>query len=106
MKISPRQIEKAMRRMGIQPQEIEAEEVVIKTREKEIVISSPQVARVNIMGQDTFQITGDVSERETGFSEEDVKIVMEKSGASREEALKALEETGDMAEAILKLKRV
>ena len=106
MKINQRQIEKAMKRMGIQPQEIVAEEVIIRTAEKEIVISNPQVARVNMMGQDTFQVSGDVSEHsKEKFSEDDVKMVAEQSSASEEEAKQALEETGDIAEAILKLKK-
>ena len=73
--------------------------------EGDIVISNPQVARVNMMGQDSFQISGDVSERSREkFSREDIEIVMEKTGASEKEAKDALEETGDIAEAILKLK--
>ena len=51
MKLNPRQIEKAMKRMGIQADQIEAEEVIIKTPEKDIVISSPQVTKMNMMGQ-------------------------------------------------------
>ena len=104
MKLNPRQIEKAMKRMGIQSEEIEAEEVVIKTRTKEIVISNPQVTKVNMMGQDTYQVMGDVSERSRSrFSEDDLRMVIEKSGASESQARKALEETGDIAEAILRL---
>ena len=106
MKLNPKQIEKAMKKMGIQSQEIEAEEVVIKTVDKEIVISSPQVARVNMMGQDTFQVSGEVSERSLEkFSPEDVKMVVEQTGCTEEDARKTLEETGDIAEAILKLKK-
>lgn len=106
MKINQRQIEQAMKKMGIQSQEIEAEEVIIRTREKEIVISHPQVAKVNMMGQETYQITGEVSERPAQrFSLEDVKMVMGQAGCSEEEALEALEETGDIAEAILRLKK-
>lgn len=104
MKLNPKQIEKAMKRMGVQSQEIEAEEVVIKTKDKDIVISNPSVARVNMMGQDSFQVSGEVSERSRGVSPEDVQMVMDQTGASEEDARKALEETGDLAESILKLK--
>jgi len=105
MKFNQKQIEKAMKKMGIQSQEVEAEEVIIKTMEKDIVISNPQVSRVNMMGQDTFQVSGDVTERpKEKFSEEDIRMVMEQAGVKEEEARKALEETGDIAETILKLK--
>ncbi len=104
MKLNPRQIEKAMKRMGIQSQEIEAEEVIIRSADKEIVISNPQVSRVNMMGQDTFQVSGEVSERSRGASEEDVRMVMEQTGASEEEARHVLEETRDIAESIIRLK--
>lgn len=106
MKINPKQIEKAMKRMGIQSQEIQAEEVIIKTPEKDIIISNPQVSKVNMMGQETFQIIGEVSEREKDkITEQDIEMVMNQTGASREEALEALETTqGDLAESILRLK--
>ena len=82
MKLNQRQIEKAMKRMGIQAQEIEAEEVIIRTGSKDIVITNPQVSRVNMMGQDTFQISGEVSEQEKGVSQEDVSMVASQAGVS------------------------
>ena len=105
MKLNQRQIEKAMKRMGIQAVEIDAEEVIIRTHSKDIVISNPQVSRVNMMGQDTFQISGEVSEEEKGVSEDDVRMVASQTGSSEEEARQALSETGDIAQAILKLKK-
>jgi nascent polypeptide-associated complex subunit alpha len=105
MKLNPKQIEKAMKRMGIQAVEIDAEEVIIRTASKDIVITNPSVSRVNMMGQDTFQVSGEVSESGKGVSEEDVQMVASKTGASEEEARVALSETGDIAEAILKLKK-
>lgn len=106
MKINPKQIEKMARRMGMQMTEIPAEEVVIKTHEKEIVIKEPHISKLNLMGQETFQITGEVSERERAkFSEEDIRMIMEKADVDEEEAEEALDETGDIAEAILKLKK-
>jgi nascent polypeptide-associated complex subunit alpha len=107
MKLNPKQIEKAMKRMGIQAQEIDAEEVIIKTAEKTIIITEPQVSRVNMMGQDTFQVSGEITEKETAkFSEEDIKTVIDQTGASEDDVRKALEETqGDLAESILRLKK-
>jgi nascent polypeptide-associated complex subunit alpha len=106
MKINPRQMEKMMRKMGIQSVSIDAEEVIIKTPDKDIVIKNPQVSRVNAMGQDTFQVSGDVEEREReGFNSEDVETVMEQAGVSEEEAISALKETNDLADAIMRLKK-
>jgi len=106
MRINPRQIEKAMKRMGMQAVPMEADEVVIKTPEKDIVISNPQVTSINMMGQQTYQITGEVEEREhERFTPDDIRMVMEKAGVSEEEARKALLEEGDLAAAILKLKK-
>jgi len=49
----------------------------------EIVIDNPQVSRINVMGQDTFQITGDITEKECDDDEGDVEIVAEKAGVSK-----------------------
>ena len=106
MKINPRQMEKMMKQMGIQSTNIDADEVVIKTSDKEIVISNPQVSRVKAMGQDTFQISGDISERtKDEISDDDVEMVAEQAGVSKEEARAVLEETKDIAEAIMRLKK-
>ncbi len=105
MKINPRQLEKMAKKMGLQSTHINAEEVIIKTSENDIVIRNPQVARVNMMGQETFQISGDVEEREAaGFSDDDVSMVAERAGVSEKEARDALEKCGGIAEAIISLK--
>lgn len=106
-KINPRQLEKAMKQMGVRQEEIDAIEVIIKTRDKQLVIRNPHVAKVNMMGQESFQITGNIEEIEMKpYKEEDVRTVMDQTGCSEEEARKALEEyDGDIAEAILSLKQ-
>ena len=94
-----------MKKMGIQQETIDAEEVIIKGKEKEIIVSSPQVTKIKMQGQETFQIVGEVSERKKeAFSEEDVKMIMEQTGASEEKVKETLKETNDIAEAIMKLK--
>ncbi|MEE9323312.1 MAG: nascent polypeptide-associated complex protein [Candidatus Aenigmarchaeota archaeon] len=106
MKINPRQMERMMKQMGIQSTNIEAEEVIIKTPDKDIVISDPQVSKVKAMGQETFQITGEISERpKEGIGEDDVEMVAEQAGVSKEEAKAMLEETKDIAEAIMRFKK-
>ncbi len=106
-KINPRQLEKAMKQMGVKQEDIDATEVVIKTHDKELVIRNPHVTKVNMMGQESIQITGSIEERDLKpYKEEDVKTVMDQAKCSKEEAVKALEEhNGDLAEAILSLKQ-
>ncbi len=105
MRINPKQLERAMKKLGIQATPVDAEEVIIRTPTKEIIITNPEVSKVSAFGQETFQITGTVTEKErSGFTEEDIKIIVDQTGASPEEARKTLEKTKDIAEAILKLK--
>lgn len=104
--MNPRDMQKAMKRMGIKQEEIDATEVIIKTTGNSLIIRNPQVSKVNMMGQETFQIAGQVEEVEekVAISEEDIKTVMEQANCSEEEAQQALEEhDGNIAEAILKL---
>ena len=102
MKINPRQLEKMAKKMGIQSVQIEAEEVIIRTEDKDIVIRNPSVAKVNMMGQDTFQISGDIEEQDRGdSSDDDADMVAEKTGVTMEEARAALQRFGGIAEAIV-----
>lgn len=105
--IDPRQMQQAMKKLGMKQEEIEATEVIIKCEDKDIVITNPSVQKVNMMGQESFQISGTINEREKGIeiSEDDIKTVMEQADADEESAKEALKESnGDIAEAILKLK--
>ena len=106
--VNPRQMKQAMKKLGIKQEEINAVEVIIRTPEHDIVIESPDVQKVNMMGQWTFQITGEeqIRQRDTtpDISEDDIETVVSQTGCSEEEAKKVLEETkGDIAEAIVKL---
>ena len=60
--MNPRQMNKMMQKMGIKQDEIEASEVIIKTPEKNLIIKNPSVTKVDMMGQKTFQIIGEVTE--------------------------------------------
>ena len=106
--MNPREMQKAMKRLGIKQEEIDAELVIIKTADKDLVIKNPHVSKVNMMGQETFQIVGDVAEVDkdvsTEINEDDLETVMEQTNCSKEQALEALEESkGNLAEAILRL---
>ena len=103
-----RQMERAMRQMGVKLKELEGvREVVIKLADREIVLPNAQVTLTEMAGQRSYQVSGGEFERKPEFepSAEDVKLVMEQAGVEREAALGALKETkGDIAEAIVKLK--
>ncbi|QLH75725.1 MAG: nascent polypeptide-associated complex protein [Methanomassiliicoccales archaeon] len=115
-RVNPRQMKQAMKRLGISAEELnDVEEVVIKRKGSEMVISNPQVSIMTMQGQKTFQIVGEVNERAKSsivdakperaeIPEEDVELVMGQTGCSRERAIEALKAAeGQPAEAILKL---
>ena len=104
--MNPRKMQQMMKQMGIQQVDIPATEVIIKTEDKEIIITNPSVAKVNMMGQENFQISGNIEERELSttpeINEDDVKTVMEQANVSEEQAKEAIENAeGDLAEAIM-----
>ncbi len=100
----PKKLEKMMKKLNMNVQQIPADVVVIKTKEKSIVISKPEVMLANMMGRDIYQVTGEVSESYP-ISEDDIKVVMEKTGKDRETVVKKLEElNNDLAKAIIELK--
>lgn len=104
--VNPKMLKRAMKQMGMKQEELDAEEVIIKLRDKELIIKNPSVAKVEVMGQETFQISGNIEEKSLEkYKEEDVETVKNQANCSEKEARKALEETnGDIAEAIIKLK--
>ncbi len=107
--MNPRKMQQMMKQMGINVEEVDdVEEVIIRTSNKDIVFDDAQVTIMNVKGAKTYQIVGTPKERqrELEISEADVQLVVEQSGASESEAIKALKETeGDLAEAILKLNK-
>jgi nascent polypeptide-associated complex subunit alpha len=104
--LSQRDLAKAMERMGIRQEPIPATEVIIRCGDKDLIISQPQVSKVNMMGQETFQVIGKAVERarELAISEDDVKTVMDQAGVGKEKAMEAIRRNqGDLAAAILEL---
>jgi nascent polypeptide-associated complex subunit alpha len=107
--MNPRDMQKAMKRLGIKQEELDATEVIIKTSDKEIIIQNPQVSKVNMMGQETYQVIGQAEERpistEPEINHEDIKTVMEQTGVTEERAKEAIENNdNDLAKAIMALK--
>ena len=103
--IDPKKLQGMMKKMGINQEEVNAERVIIEKTDSRIIIENPNIQKVIMQGQESWQITGEAREegREEGISEGDIQLVAERTGKSADEAKKALEETGDIAEAIVKL---
>ena len=108
-KVNPRQAKRMMQRMGLTMNPIEVEEVILRTKDKEITVGNPEVAVLEVQGQKIFQVTGgEITERtlekKTAIPDEDVQLVAQQANVSQERARAALEETsGDLAQAILLL---
>jgi len=103
--IDPSKIQGMMKKMGIKQEEVESSRVTIeKVDGGKIIIDNPSVSKINMQGNESWQITGEAREEEGGIREEDIITVMEKTNSSREDAEKALiDSNGDLAEAILSL---
>jgi len=120
----PRKMEQMMQQMGIDMDELDAEEVVIKTADAEYVFDAPDVTKMDARGQATYTVVGDPEERprgaggdasaveaaeedaadEGGIPAEDVEMVQMRTGASEAEAREALEDNdGDLAAAVAEL---
>jgi nascent polypeptide-associated complex subunit alpha len=115
--MNPKQMQQVMKRMGIRVEDIDAEQVIIKCPDRNIIINEPSVMLTKMPQQEMFQISGEVTEEEPGeaeeseaveaeISEEDVEMVMDQANVGKLQAEEALQETrGDIAEAIMKLKQ-
>ncbi|MBI5223804.1 nascent polypeptide-associated complex protein [Candidatus Micrarchaeota archaeon] len=100
--VDPRKMEAMMRQMGIKQEKIEATRVIIECDGKRIIVEDPEVVKVTMQGQQSLQISGNIHEELA--QEDDLKIIMEQTGCSKEEAQKALKDNnGDLAEALLAL---
>jgi nascent polypeptide-associated complex subunit alpha len=118
--VNPRQVKQAMKKLGIETQDLEdVQEVVIRTKSKQYVIRDATVTIMEMQGQKTFQIVGEAeilpitqslsetkatTPTQSQIPEDDIKLVMSQTGASREKAIEALKSCeGQPAEAIIKL---
>ena len=123
--MSPKQMARMMKKMGIEQKEVEGvKEVLIRFADKEWIISNAQVTMIKQAGSESFQVSGIKTERgvsksveskpeETPTIEKKIEIPMEdaalvasQTGVDIQVAKQTLEETeGDLAAAILKLRR-
>lgn len=103
--MNPKDMARVMKQMGIKNDELPAIRVVIELEGKNLIIEPAQVMQIEMQGQKTFQVMGNIKEENTS-SIEDAKLVMAQAGCTLEEAQNALKEAnGDIAQAILKLQK-
>lgn len=106
--VDPRQLKSMMRQMGMSQEDIPAVKVTIETPDDVFVFENPNVQKVVMQGQTTFQIIGDYKKEElkieVKISDDDIAVVKSQANVGDAEARKALEQSnGDIAEAILNL---
>ena len=61
-----RKMQQMMKQMGIDMQELDAEEVVIRTPDEELVFTDADVQRMDAQGQQTYTIVGEAESRPRG----------------------------------------
>ncbi|MEF8776898.1 MAG: nascent polypeptide-associated complex protein [Haloarculaceae archaeon] len=64
--LNPRKMKQMMEQMGIDIEDVDAEEVVIRTPDEELVFSDAEVQLMNAQGQETYQVVGSPETRERG----------------------------------------
>jgi nascent polypeptide-associated complex subunit alpha len=123
--LNPRKMQQMMKQMGIDVEELDAEEVIIRTEDEELVFEAPQVTQMDAQGQQTYQIVGEPDSRprsdtgaagavesgeesddggDGGIPDADVEIVSQRAGVTESTARKALEKhDGDLAAAVSEL---
>jgi alpha-NAC-related protein len=104
--MNPAQMKGMMKKMGISQVELPVRRVVFEMDDGNLVVENPNVMQIKMQGQESFQVTGDVSEEVAqAFSDDDVEVVMTQTGKNADEVKAALEKSdGDIAEAIVGLK--
>ena len=104
--MNPAKMQGMMKKMGISQTQLPVKKVIFEMEDGNLVIEDPSVIRIMMQGQESYQVTGEaVEESSEVFSEDDVSMVVEKTGKSIEEVKEALKNAeGDIAEAIMGLK--
>ncbi len=104
--MNPAKMQGMMKKMGISQTPLPVRKVIFEMADGNLVIDDPSVIKIMMQGQESYQVTGEAVEESTEvFSEEDVVMVIEKTGKSEDEVKAALEKSdGDIAEAIMELK--
>ena len=107
--LDPSKMQQMMKQMGIDIEDIDADEVIIRTGDEELVFTDAEVQRMDAQGQQTYNIVGEPETRERGggsdaseddsgddggIPTEDIEMVADAAGVSTDRAREALEATG------------
>ncbi|MCL4381062.1 MAG: nascent polypeptide-associated complex protein [Candidatus Marsarchaeota archaeon] len=107
--LDPKAIKSMMNRMGMKSEGIDAIKVIIECADKNIVISNPEVMKIEMQGNTSFQISGSVSETgksvEIEISDDDISLIAEKTGISDKSRIteELKKNNGDVALTIINL---
>jgi nascent polypeptide-associated complex subunit alpha len=122
-----RKMQQMMEQMGVEMDELDATEVVIRLESgEELYFDAPDVSNIEAQGQTTYQVVGEPTRRDgdggagtdaadtdedaeaaaggSGIPDADVELVAQRTGAGEEAAREALEaEDGDLGKAVERL---
>jgi len=116
--MNPRKMKQMMEQMGIDMEDIDAEEVIIRTPDEELVFTDAEVQLMEAQGQKTYQVVGEPESQDRseggsadgdesadsadeGVDEDDVELVAMRAGVDEETAREALvANDGDLADAV------
>lgn len=123
--LDPSKMKQMMQQMGVDFEDLDAQRVVIETPEETLVFDDADVNKIGARGQETYQVVGEPTVEAGGATpvesgdadaadaddadddgddaipQEDVEIVAQRAGASKDAARAALAESdGDLAAAI------
>jgi nascent polypeptide-associated complex subunit alpha len=127
--MNPRKMQQMMKQMGIDVEDLDVEEVIIRTADEELYFSDAQVTKMDARGQETYQVVGTPDTREKGsgdagaieagdedgtagatdsddggIPDDDVELVAMRAGVGEDRAREALEANdGDLAAAVSQL---
>ncbi len=115
-KMNSREVRRMMAQMGIKTTDLtDVKKIIMEGTAKDYVITEASVTIVEAKGEKYFQIFGNMKEVPKGsaqpaavqapaVNEDDVRLVMEQAGCSREKAVDALNRAnGEPAQAIIDL---
>ncbi|MEI7435004.1 MAG: nascent polypeptide-associated complex protein [Methanomicrobiales archaeon] len=105
--MNPKKMKQMMKQLGMQVEQIEdVSQIVITTPKGRYIFDNAEVSAMTMQGVTTYQVLGEPRFEPVAaeIPAEDVGLVAEQTGVTREAAQKALTETkGDIAEAIMRL---
>ena len=82
-----KKMERQMKKMGMDMKDLKGvKEVIIRLEDKELVIPNAEVSLMNVMGQETYQVTGKAHEvaidEELVIPDEDIEMVANQANVS------------------------